>query len=89
MYSSEQNEVPEINLKKLDHISSIITTFEQKDLKSNSTVSFYYDKNNDIVFLELLAKVNGKIIVDNIFGFDKDKILSTCENIKSFFGGEK
>jgi hypothetical protein len=84
-FHSEDGKIPEIDLKKLDHITSIITTFEEKDLKTKNTISFFFDKNNDYVFLELQSSVNGKVIVDDTFGYDKEKILTICNNLLSYF----
>jgi hypothetical protein len=35
--------------------------------------------------LEVKSELNGKEIADYIFGFDKDKLLSTSENLIKYF----
>ena len=87
MYKSGEGQIPEIDLRKLDHISSIVTTFEQKDLKANSVISYYFDKSTNIVFLELIADVNGKRITESIFGFDKEKIANSCKIVSDYLKG--
>jgi hypothetical protein len=82
---SKEGEVPEVDPRKLDHITSIITTFEQRDLKAQSSLSYYYDKSNDYIFLELVGVINGQRVADQVFGFDKEKILTACDNLKKFF----
>ena len=82
---SPEGEVPEIDLKKLDHITSLVTTFEDVDLKTKNVMNFYYDSKRDYVFLELLAYANEKKVADYIFGYDKEKILSTSQNIIKYF----
>lgn len=88
VFNSEDGKIPEIDLRRTDHISSIITTFEAKDLKSENVTSFYFDRKTQYVFLELLSSINNKKVVDQIFGYDKEKIISTCKNILAYFENE-
>ena len=88
-FESEEGKVPEIDLRKLNTISSLITTFERKDLKTNNIVTFYYDNTRDYVFLELLSTVNNKVVIDDVMGYDKDKILALCQNVIDFFKNSK
>jgi len=88
-FKSEENNVPDIDLRKLNHIAALITTFEQKDLKTTGTFSLYYDKKNDYVFFEVTADVNNKRVVDDIMGFDKEKVLNLCKNVIDFFEDKK
>ena len=83
-FESQDGQVPEIDLRRLDHITSIITTFEEKDLKTQNVISFYYDKEHEYVFLEVKSNINKKV-VDNIFGYDKEKIITICDNLLSYF----
>ena len=85
VFESKNGEIPEIDPRKFDHISSIITTFEEKDLKTQNVVSFFFDKRSQYVFMELLSDINGRRVIDNIFGYDKEKIISTCENVLNYF----
>ena len=85
MLQSEEGKIPEVDLSKLDHISALITTFEQKDLKTYSTISLFYDKINDYVFLELFASVNNQVAIDDVVGFDKEKMVNLCKNVIRYF----
>lgn len=82
---SPDGEIPEIDLKKLDPITSLITTFEDVDLKTKNVMNFYYDKERDYVFLELQVFINEEKTVDHVFGYAKEKIISTSENIIKYF----
>ena len=84
-FDSEDGEVPEINFKEMDLISSLITTFEAKDLKSKNTMNMYYDPDRDYIFMDLVADVNGERIADYLAGWDKDKIVNFCKNIIKYF----
>ena len=88
-FKSENNDVPEIDLRRLEHIAALITTFEQKDLKTNGVISFHYDKRNDYIFLEVTADVNNKRVADHIMGFDREKVVNLCKNVISFFENNK
>jgi hypothetical protein len=88
-FKSEENSVPEVDLRKLDHIAALITTFEQKDLKTKGVVCFYYDKKHEYVFLEVMADVNGRIIMDDVMGFDKEKVINLCKNVIKYFEEKK
>jgi hypothetical protein len=81
----DYEKIPEIDLRKLDHITSLATTFENKELKTKNVLNFYYDSSRDYIFLEVKSELNGKTIADDIFGFDKDKLLSTSENLIKYF----
>ena len=84
-FDSEENRVPEINLRRMDLISSLITTFERNDLESKNSMNMYYDKTRDYVFMDLVADVNGKRIADYLAGWDKEKILNFCNNVIKYF----
>jgi len=84
-FKSEENLVPEIDLSKLNHIAALITTYEQKDLKTKGVLTLHHDKKNDYVFIEVTADVNGKVLMDDIMGFDKDKVITLCKNVIDFF----
>lgn len=84
-FRSSKGDIPELNPNTLDMIVSLLTTFESNDLHTRNAINFKYDKNNDYVFLEILAIHNGMKIVDYLFGYDKDKIINVCKNILDYF----
>jgi hypothetical protein len=85
-FESQENEIPEIDVSKLDNISSIVTTYEShKDLMTRNVINFLFDKKSDYVFLDIWSFVNGKVDKEALFGFDKEKVISTCKNVLSYF----
>lgn len=87
VFNSEENNIPEVDPSKLDNISSIVTTFESsKDLMTRNVINFLYDNRTDYVFLDIWSYVNGKVDKDALFGFDKEKMISSCKNILKYFG---
>jgi hypothetical protein len=84
-FKSEENNVPEVDLRKLDHIVALVITFEQKDLNTKGVVCFYYDKKHEYVFLEVTADVNNRTIMDDVMGFDKEKVINLCKNVIDYF----
>jgi len=84
-FNSSEGEVPNVDLNKMENISSLVTTFEDKDLITRNVLTYYFDKKTDYVFIDFWSYVNGKPVADNLVGFDKDKVISLCENIINFF----
>jgi hypothetical protein len=88
-FESEKGDVPEFDLTGTDLITSLITTFESNDLHARTAINFSHDKKTDYVFMDVLSIHNGKKLIDIVFGFDKEKILSMCENIRVYFRDKK
>lgn len=89
IFKSEKGDIPEVDLNGTDLITSLVTTFESNDLHTRNTINFLYDKNSQYVFLDILAIHNGMKLADIVFGFDKEKLISMCQNILDYFADQK
>lgn len=84
-FQSPQGQVPEVDPSKLDSISTLVTTFEERDLVTRNIMNFLYDNKTDYVFIDFWSLVNGKPVVDMLVGYDREKIIATCKNILDYF----
>lgn len=84
-FESPESEVPEVDLRKMENVSSLVSTFEGKDLMARNVLNFFHDKRTDYVFIDIWGYVNGKPVFDQLVGFDKDKVVSLCRNIIEYF----
>jgi predicted SnoaL-like aldol condensation-catalyzing enzyme len=89
IFESELNKIPEVDPTKLDNITTLVTTFEEKDLVTRNVMNFLYDEKTDYVFIDFWSLVNGKSVSDFITGYDKNKVLTVCENIINYFKNKK
>ena len=85
-FESDKGDIPSIDVRKLDYIISLITTFEEKDdLMTRNVINYYYDNKNDYVFMDIYVLLNNLVISDTLLGFNKDKIINICKNILKYF----
>lgn len=88
-FGSEKGKIPEADPTKMDNITSLVTTFEENDLMTRNIMNFLYDRKTDYVFIDFWSLINGKPMVDFLVGYDKDKIISICQNILKYFEKNK
>jgi len=85
IFRSQKGDIPEINPENFDLIISLLSTFESNDLHTRNAINFRFDEKTDYVFLEILAIHNGMKLVEYVFGYDKEKVITVCKNILKYF----
>lgn len=85
IFHSKDGKIPEVDLRKMDNISTLVSTFEERDLVTRNILNFFFDKQTEYVFIDIWSYINGETKFDNLLGFDKDKLIAICQNILDYF----
>jgi len=88
-FQSEQGQIPEIDPSKFESIAALVNTFEQNDLITRNVIDFKYDSNTEYVFINLWSLLNGKSEIDVLLGFNKNKVITLCQNVLAYFENQR